>query len=736
MLTSSEISVGTDASQLSTTSSPSTTNEPLILPPERAKHGASPELYAAFKDSLESLKRVYSTHEWLRLAIWWLIKSRTLCKLLAQNGAQRRRTDASLHDYNWESTISSHQAYTDLLKCSWILEEIVLDTATDTDLANKNIRRLVKDLARSLDRDFGRRQDSTHDFPTFEDQSVMKQDLLLIESFEQTIEAKENVPNAMDDLADAQRWMEVDDDNAGFPHERIKFRTFVNAQLGSRNDRSKSSNAPYMLLLWTTANESDLLVSLCNQQGTVNLSRNLVGGDVNAYESADETTPFLIDFPSQEAEVMFLSSQDVADFSKLPRQFFQAMKQREPRSGELAIFQASISAYSESTPRHRPGDQQPPSMAASKTSSCGLRIYESVSDKCWRTTRRLVINSPPDNTEPRCTSYWLPLDHIGIALEDAKATVSWSDCGQLKSTRGGFYDVHYSYVYKSEEPNRRIHLEFRNETDAREFEQCLLYPTEMPPQITIKRDIASAFQNIRIYRLFDVDEPDWQYHAIASTGKSPQGPHMTKMFYVYRDLDWILKTKNDAPMLSVIDFPQLRVAHYISTVPRLQYKPTAKDAAPEFSEAIQDDSAAHLELGCDHDLTNFMHGLTGWTLKFYRRIPKLVLINTTPLLRNTRENLKGVGIQLWEKASEEGQSRTQFAVRLDGEVEDRWITASLSENSYQSENTTFEIGGVIIQRGVEIDSKYMIAAKHGMETQSQAKKRWKVALTFGNGGGE
>lgn len=657
--------------------------------------------------------------------------------MLAQYGAQRRKTDASLHDYNWESTISSHQAYIDLLKCSWILEEIILGTDNEKDLTSKNIRRLVKDLARSLDRDFDRRRGSNAEFPTFEDQVLLKQDVLLIESFEQTVEAKENVPNAMDDLADAHRWLEVDDDNAGYPHERVKFRTFVNAQIGSRNDRSKSYSAPYMLLLWTTIDESDLMVSLCNQQGTVNLSRTLVRGDLEAWENVDETTPFEIEFPSQDAEVMFLSSQDVEDFSNLPRQFFQAMKPREPHPGELAIFQASLSTYSETSPRRPIGEQRTPSMSASKTSSCGLRLYEAASDKCWRITRRLVISSSPDTTDPRCVSHWLPLDFVRVAVEDAKATVSWSDCGQLKEIGHGDWDSHFTYIYKPGEPNRKIDLEFRNSMDAREFEQCLLYPTEMPPQLTTKLDIPYAFQNIRTYRLFDVDEPNKGYHAIATTLKSPQGPHMTEIYYIYRDFDMILRTKNESSTPSIIDFPRLTTSHHISTVPRLQYKPQPTDPIPAFSHATEISKSAHLDLGCDHDLIRFMHSLTGWTLKFYRVIPKFVLVDTSPIIRNNKQTFKRIGLQLWEKASEEGQPRTQLAVRLDGEgVRDRWITAALKDNAYRSEYYTIEVQGLVVQRGDEVDSKHMMAIRHGEESQRPGRKSWKVQMTFNGSNGK
>ncbi len=48
---------------------------------------------------------------------------------------------------------------------------------------------------------------------------------------------------------------------------------FVDAELGPKDERSKSLGAPYMLLLWTKKEESETFVSLCNQRRTLNLSR-------------------------------------------------------------------------------------------------------------------------------------------------------------------------------------------------------------------------------------------------------------------------------------------------------------------------------------------------------------------------------------------------------------------------------------------------------------------------------
>ena len=700
----------------------------MILPIYRQRHNANPEVRSKFLKCHESVKEIFTTETWLRLATWWLIKSRTVSNLLSESGISRQGAGVLQPRSNWENSISSEQAYIDLLKSSWILEDIVLSNDVDNGLAYNRLRRITKDLARSLDRDLDRYRSAQYpDQPPWDARNFDKQDLDLLESFEQMVEAPENVPNAMDDPASAHRWLEVDQDNAGSEGERVHFRTFVNAQLGSRTDRSKSSTAPYMLLLWTKADECDLLISLCNHRGTVNLSREMNAEDLSRYENAEENIPLMMDFPSQEAEIMFLSPNDMSDFFVLPKQFLAAMKDRDPRSGELAIYQASIAAYCDSSQPLASSQQLSQSIAADKFSSCGLKLYESLPDKCWKATRRLVISSPPHGKDPRCVSHWLPPSNIRISVEGAKATVIWSGCDHLVKTRGQNYDYHYSYIYKTEQPNRRVTIEFRDEQEARHFRGCLLTLTEMPPHVETKVEIPSAFHNTRIYRLFDVEEPDRQYHAISSTRSTPKGPHMTELYYAYRDLDWDFELKNGG--LSTIKFSGLRAAHYLSTVPRLKYEPRPTDCDPQFKEVTEVMKTAKLELDCDHDVKNVMFGLTGWTLKFFRTLPKMALIDSSPLLYKSKTTYKEVYVQIWEKAAEEGRSRIQFAVRLESEG-DHWITASFPGSKYGSEARTAEVSGLSVRRGNEIDIKHMSAVRRGIEERGKGKDNWRIVLTF------
>jgi len=646
---------------------------------------------------------------------------------MAVSSLQRRRIDATLYQDGWDVTISAEQAYTDLLKSSWILEEIILAKANEEDLSYTNRRRIIKVLAVSLDRDLRNHREVESGLSCSEDDMVHKHDLGLIEGFEQTIELVENVPAAIDDPVAAERWFEIDQDNAGADTEKVMYRTFVNAQLGTRAERSKSSSAPYMLLLWTTADESDLLITLCNHRGTVNLSRKMMAKDLEILDQGDGLLPLAIDFPTQITEIKFLNPQDLQDFFARPQLFFAATKERMPYPEEIAIFQAPIAAYCDSSPEKYRTGRIVANIKSSMTSACGLTVYEAVHDKYWKTTRRLVVHSAPDSTEPMCASHWLPLDQVRILVDGLKVSVHWSDCGQLNTSKPVNCEIRYSYVYKPEDPNRKIDLHFRSNGEALKFQECLLYLTDTPAQVSMSLNISSAFQDARIYRLFDADEPGSQYHGLVLTRKSAKGPYMTEFYHAYRDLDWIIQTKNDVP--SIIEFSKVHCPNYISTQPSLIYKPEPNDPLPEFGGITDRLKSAKVELGCDHDLIRFAYSLTGWRLKYLRPVAKVVIIEVKTFV-DKRDTFQKVYMQLWEKDSKEGKPKTQLAVRFEGEVKERWMTATLTDNAIASEHNTLEVRYVLVQRGIAVDSRTMTAKRVEKAEQKVAKNQYKIALTF------
>ena len=72
---------------------------------------------------------------------------------------------------------------------------------------------------------------------------------------------------------DNGRWVTVEQEDAGDEDETVLFRTFVNAEIGGKRYRMKSKGAPYLLLLSTKEGESEPRVTICNQSGTLGMSR-------------------------------------------------------------------------------------------------------------------------------------------------------------------------------------------------------------------------------------------------------------------------------------------------------------------------------------------------------------------------------------------------------------------------------------------------------------------------------
>ncbi len=79
-----------------------------------------------------------------------------------------------------------------------------------------------------------------------------------------------------DDLllgSDNGRWITVRRERAGARGEKALFRTFVNAEIGSETSRVDCEGTPYMLLLWHKHGESEPRVTICNQSGTLGLTK-------------------------------------------------------------------------------------------------------------------------------------------------------------------------------------------------------------------------------------------------------------------------------------------------------------------------------------------------------------------------------------------------------------------------------------------------------------------------------
>lgn len=72
---------------------------------------------------------------------------------------------------------------------------------------------------------------------------------------------------------DNGRWITVDDVSAGEEHEKVLFRTFVDAAIGPRNRAVRSRDCPYLLILSSQDGDSEPKMTLCNQSGSLGVTR-------------------------------------------------------------------------------------------------------------------------------------------------------------------------------------------------------------------------------------------------------------------------------------------------------------------------------------------------------------------------------------------------------------------------------------------------------------------------------
>ena len=70
-----------------------------------------------------------------------------------------------------------------------------------------------------------------------------------------------------------RRWITTELDDAGEEDEHVMYRTFVNAAIGGKGKRVRSRGALYMLLLSTKEGESEPKLTICNQSGTLSMTR-------------------------------------------------------------------------------------------------------------------------------------------------------------------------------------------------------------------------------------------------------------------------------------------------------------------------------------------------------------------------------------------------------------------------------------------------------------------------------
>ncbi|KAL8946866.1 MAG: hypothetical protein Q9222_006794, partial [Ikaeria aurantiellina] len=625
---------------------------PLRIVREDPVHKVDDILGARFQQLAEEELRIrrLSVKDWLRVGTWWLLKARFQVQELRDPSAKS----------------PARQTYVDLLKSSWILHTIILDQNNVSSLMTDENRKLFYNLSDGINEDL-----STFQSPTaIERQSLMDQNINIWELLQ-----PEEEPFGEDALLpglDNQRWITVDHDDAGEEDETVILRTFVNAAVGGKKHRIKSRGAPYMLLLSTQRGESQPRLTFCNQSGTISLSKVLTLDDLQdqriaaSPHSGDEVnvqdSEIPLNFGKLNIVIAFTSEDDQHNFMDPPRNYFNAIKRREPRHLDKAVESILFDRSVEVLEQLKPSSLQPLN-PRQQFQSCNLRILETKGREGWRTTRRLVISSSAGEKRPWCFEFFLPLSNVRISRQGMPCTtiIKWSDCTHEQSDRtDGNYNRVYSYVYDENNPNKALSLVFRNNHDAADFEDTVL-KLSTPPIFTW----STGSDSQHVYNIVDSLADPKKYKAILLTHTRHEWRY-SELFYMYRDTDYIYDHKAHR-----VRFPHAYYTEYISSHVDKLFKPDP-GTLPSFSHCEKRVGNVSIDFEDQQTSFAFMSSLTsGHQLVFSRQVHYIATKPFRTFGSLNKSSKARAEVQLWRQK----ENDIRLAARFDDQIKkEPWLT--------------------------------------------------------------
>ena len=660
--------------------------------------------------------RRLNAKEWLRVATWWLLKARFNTRVDVEPQRYRARGSFSVSS-GAKSAIN--QAYVDLLKASWILYTIILRDDNVSSLMTDENRKLFYNLSDGINEDLN----------DFQPVDAPERDTLLAQNYNiwELLQPEEETYDEDDLLPGLEtgRWITVEQDDAGEEEEKVLFRTFVDAAIGSKKYRMRSKGAPYMLLLSTKEGESEPKVTLCNQSGTLCLTRDFTIEDLPDGElslgpfassnlNLQEAIP--LSFGRTNVNVAFTNEEDLETFMYIPRAYFAAVRRREPRqlakATETLLFSRPIEVFEQLK-----ASTMKPMSPRQQFQSCDLRVLETTCKEGWRTTRRLVISSSAGEKRPWCTEFFLPLSRVQIRREGIarQCTIKWSDCThEISDKTDGSYNRVYTYVYDDSNPNIALSLLFRGSQDAADFENTVL-------QLSYSSifESTSGASTHYVYNVSDTEPNPKNYKALILTHTYFDWKY-SELFYMYRDTDF----QYDRSSLRV-RFPLVYYTDYISTHVDKLYKPPLEDP-PHFSHCEKKVGNTPIDFDDETVAMQFMSSLTSaQTLVFSRRV-HYITTKAPSRFGGTKSNKGTAEVQLWLKGNS-----VRLISRWEDKVEDKWLSFAVPRDGldHKKDSNRASLPKVEYDRGRKVDMANLVA-RDSRDKKEEQRKVGFVTIAF------
>ncbi|CAI7638003.1 unnamed protein product [Penicillium crustosum] len=673
-------------------------SRPIRFEPQNQLHKPTAETLKIFEASVNDGLQItrLTTRDWLRMATWWLLKARTTLANCNRHNYVSARGSLSP---SMESRSTSHQAYHDLLKASYILYDIVLEEEASSSPLVDEDRKSIVELSEAINEELS--QYTSVDIPELS--SLHTQNLALWEP----MQPEETWDGAIDlDLGlDNMRWIAVDLEDAGSEQEKVLYRTFVNAGIGGKKSRMRTKGAPYMLLLATREGESEPKIVLCNQSGTLCLERDFVLDDLpplielsnatlTGFPGARVSEPVPFKFADMSVSISFQFDADLAQFINIPKTYFDAVWQREPIDAadftESVIFNTSVDMFEQlNTPTMK--SMNPPVVVK----SCEMRILERSFGEAWRSIRRMVITSSAAEKFPGTMELFMPLSgaQINRGNMSRQVVLQWSDTCQARSDKtDGNYNTLHSYVYDDTAPNIGVGLQFHSHQEAEDFQKAVL-EMNFRPEFSWSQPSSSGFT----YNVVDAGTEHKQYKAVL-VFRTRSSWRYSDLYYIYRDADYTY----DHPSFS-IHFPRIYCTDYISTHVDQLYLP---ESYVTFSHCDKKTTQTTIEFGDDLVARTFLGSLSPlYELLYSRRIQSLSPKNNS-LFGFQISGRRSADIQLWRRGT-----AFQLAARWDDSVPDKWLTMSVPSEfiDFSKDNTRLTLPRLPYFRGMTLDMMNVMA---------------------------
>ncbi|KAH0608349.1 uncharacterized protein H6S33_001483 [Morchella sextelata] len=395
---------------------------------------------------------------WLRVGTWWLLKSIKLSELLGSN-------HSAMHHVN-------------LLKASWILySQLGMNDiqSPETQEMIESLRPEERTLLENLASAIGHH---TKGFRGVSVPSVSSLDPASFAIWERIAHEELDTGSIFEHALDSHRWITIKDEHAGSDNEEVLYRSFVQAQIGCRAMRLLVEDTDYLLVLVVPSEQTEPIMVLSNQAGTMNLSCSSFQW-ANEGSMNDTTNKMVVPFGKRAVPITFKNSDDYKKFTTLAHEYFDAVKDREPSDFENEIYRRVLQDYSKRNVNSSRQSIQPQLILNHDSRYWELRVHEMNSDQYWQKVRRLVISDCAREKNPKCTSFFLPMSWVYVSvnpLEPLEVTIKWSDCNQKDTFggTGGNFDHLITYKWIPDSPNHSINVKFLNENDAIMFSEIIL----------------------------------------------------------------------------------------------------------------------------------------------------------------------------------------------------------------------------------------------------------------------